>query len=219
MSDPPAKSRFQPMHLVLALAVLTLFLGLFSAYFNTGGHKPMTGQEGWRLEQLRAVGAAMQAYAADHGGRFPAGENSTEVFNELIATGYLEDHRMAMRGGKGHKSLLDVVGGGEDEEPTDPATTRLQSAEVAWDVTAVGASESAHPDLPLVFSTGHKVSYAPGSVPVPVASDADRVVYVYTFGGKWRLYRLDKQASWEHPFLPADFEPSETMRQLRPSAE
>jgi len=218
MSDAPRTFRILPVHIILVLAVLTLGLGLYSAMLHTGGHKPSTGRESWKLENLKALGDAMRAYAAEHGGRYPEGVTSTEVFNVLIAEGYLEDHRVALDGGIDKSNLFAVVAGTGEEDETNPETTRLKGPGVAWDATA-GLDADTPADVPLLYTTGFDVTYAPGRRPIPQAGTEERLVMVYTHGGRKLIFRLDDEENWEFPVMPESLPAENSLRQLRPEAE
>jgi hypothetical protein len=101
------------------------------------------------VSQAQAIGAVLAKYAADHGGKYPDGKTSTEVFQALIDQNYLTD-----------RSILYYPMPGKR-----PATTnQLQPENVCWDLTE-GVDADSPPTLPVVFSTGFAVAFQPGARP------------------------------------------------------
>jgi hypothetical protein len=98
-------------------------------------------------EHVLLITKAMLLYAQDHQGKFPFGKSSTEVFQKLLEGGYA-DYSLFYFPMKGKTPAL-------NRQPLKPEN-------VCFDMT--GPSDSSAPDdLPLVFSTGFKVSYKPGA--------------------------------------------------------
>jgi hypothetical protein len=105
------------------------------------------------MQYARTIGLSMFAYANDNNGAYPDGNSSTEVFQKLMDGGYVTDPTLfylAMPG-----KIKPVPG------------QKLKPENVSWDVTG-GADMSSPDELPLVFMTGYKISYTPGSAAVPL---------------------------------------------------
>jgi len=109
-------------------------------------------QSAW-LQNAHTIGLCMFAYAQDHDQLYPDGNSSTEVFQKLLDGGYVTD-----------PTLFYLAMPGK----TKPVPgQKLKPENVSWDVTG-GADLSSPDELPLVFMTGYKISYAPGSAAVPL---------------------------------------------------
>lgn len=95
---------------------------------------------------------SMLSYARDHQGNFPSGKSSTEVFQKLLDGGYADymENRPSVFYFPGKGKIPGVNG-----QPLKPEN-------VCFDVTCP-LDGSVPDDLPLVFSTGFKVSYEPGA--------------------------------------------------------
>lgn len=213
-TETPKRFRILPVHIIGIFALVTLVLGLSQILLNSGPHRPINGQEAWRLDMLRQLGEAMSAYAHDHQGSYPTGESSVEVFNQLIAGGYLQDYRLAMYDGVDKGSMLGVVSETGKEVAADPEKTRLTASQVSWDATANARADDPA-GTPLLYSTGFEVAYQPGTRPTPAAGQQEREIFVLTVDGQRRIYRLDEVDSWEFPFMPTGVNPTER-QQLRP---
>jgi hypothetical protein len=144
----------------------------------------------------------MNAYAADHGGAYPEGGSSTEIFQKLLDGHYVSDPQ----------TFFVLMGG---KFPAD--TNQLDARNVCFDVTA-GASPKSPGDLPLVFTSGFDVSYKPG-VNATHATDIVGIVHGIAVG-----YR-DGSVHFRHAapdgtvpnVVPAGFDAGgERYRQLKP---
>lgn len=101
------------------------------------------------------IGIAMAQYADDHGGKYPEGKSSTEVFQKLLDGKYLADSYyfwLPLRG------KVEGIRG-----------QKLKPENVCFDVTCC-ISRDDPDDLPIVFATGCKVTYAPGSAAIPLVN-------------------------------------------------
>ncbi len=94
----------------------------------------------------------MYSYANDNDGKYPTGKSSTEVFQQLIDGGYIYDPAVVYTRMAGKVKPL--------------AGQKLRPENVCWDVTADVTLHSPE-SLPLLFTTGYKVSYAPGADALP----------------------------------------------------
>jgi hypothetical protein len=97
--------------------------------------------------QCRTIALAMFQYANDHGGKYPDGSSSTEVFQKLVDGGYL--------------TVPDAFYVSLPHKQRQDPGRRLRPENVSFDVT-VGASLEDSPELPLVFLTGYKIDYNAG---------------------------------------------------------
>jgi hypothetical protein len=95
----------------------------------------------------------MFAYANDNNGDYPGGKNSTEVFQKLLDGGYVSDPTLFYIPTDGKRRP--VVG------------QKLKPENVCWDVTA-GVDLKSPDGVPLVFMTGYKVIYGPGTPATPI---------------------------------------------------
>ena len=150
-----APKRF-PRVLVDICGVLLLFLFIvlctpFISLFKLGGILMPMDTQG--REWATVIGIAMTQYADDHDGKYPNGESSTEVFQKLLDGRYLTDSyyfwlplQGKVRGIRGQK---------------------LKPENVCFDVTCCVSRDDPE-NLPIVFTTGCKVNYAPGSAAIPL---------------------------------------------------
>jgi len=96
----------------------------------------------------------MFQYSKEHGGLYPTGKSSTEVFQKLIDGGYASDPSIFW------DPVLDSPG------KSKPTSNILKPENVSWDVTVPVDSHS--PDsLPVVFSTGYRVMYVSDGSAIP----------------------------------------------------
>lgn len=136
---------------ILLLLFIVLCTPLISLLFTHGGILMPMDTQG--REWARVIGIAMTQYADDHDGKYPTGESSTEVFQKLLDGKYLTDSyyfwlplQGKVRGIRGQK---------------------LKPENVCFDVTCCVSRDDSN-DLPIVFTTGCKVTYAPGSAAIPL---------------------------------------------------
>ncbi len=164
----------------------------------------------------------MHAYSVDnveHDNLSPGGTSATEVFQKLMDGGYVTDPRLF---------YIPMPG----KRPADEGQ-KLKPENVCFDVTdGVGPNDPG--DLPLVFLTGFRVTYAPGTAAIPVirpfprygASDSWFRASEKTYGrvpGIGVFYK-GQNAVWirapddvVHNFVPANFDAKgKTFRQLTP---
>jgi len=154
------------------------------------------------VTQAQAIVKAMHAYAADHGGAYPSGSTSTEIFQKLLDGHYVT----------GPETFFVLTGG---KFPAD--SNQLDSRNVCFDVTA-GASPKSPADLPLVFTTGFNVTYKPG-VNATHATDIVGILHGIAVGynGGATHFRHAASDGTVPNVVPADFDAKgETYRQLEP---
>jgi hypothetical protein len=154
------------------------------------------------VAQAQAIVKAMHAYATDHGGAYPEGGTSTEVFQKLLDGHYVSNP----------KTFFVLTGG---KFPAD--SNQLDSRNVCFDVTA-GASPKSPADLPLVFTAGFDVTYRPG-VNATHATDIVGILHGIAVGyndGSAHFRRAAADGTVPD-VVPADFKAEgETFRQLKP---
>jgi hypothetical protein len=142
----------------------------------------------------RTLELSMYAYAQDHGGRYPDGKSSTEVFQKLVDGQYVPDpaYFYSKMAGK------------------TPATSkRLLPENVSWDVTIPVDAKSAD-EIPVIFCTGFRIDYKPGGSAIPLAGQSrpyscgDGITVCYhSHSSHYRIYAKDEPGVVEN-FIPAD---------------
>jgi len=170
-TDPPVR-RVRWKRYVFGALVL-LFLVLIALAPSGGSHiTPAMRDSSRAARQAHAIGLLMMAYADAHDGAFPTGKSSTEIFQKLVD----ENHMMPSG-----KSYAEILEGLTQNQPVNdpiffwldvPGKTRATSAvlkpeNVCWDVT-VSVNRNSPGELPLVFVTGYRVTYAPGGTALPL---------------------------------------------------
>lgn len=101
------------------------------------------------------IESAIEAYAAAHGGKFPEGKSSTEVFQKLLDGAFVKNPRSFYL---------------ETEGKTPAVSTQLRPENVSFDVTV--PLDPASAGIPVVISTGFRIEYKPGGRAVPVPGRA-----------------------------------------------
>ncbi len=188
------------------VVVGVILLGLL-AFWTWRGQGPVAKgmEEAHELDgmaQVQAIVKGMNAYAADHGGAYPDGRTSTEVFQKLLDGHYVADA----------KTFFVLTGG---KFPAD--SNQLDSRNVCFDVTA-GASVKSPEDLPLVFTTGYDVTYAP-DVNAKHATDIVGILHGIAVGYKNGAahFRREVQDGTVPNVFPADAKGTDDdYRQLKP---
>jgi hypothetical protein len=116
------------------------------------GIPPRSAWNAIEAEHVHLIASALLRYAQDHQGKFPPGESSTAVFQKLLDEGYA--------GYFESRSLLFYFPMKGKTPPLEGQP--LKPENVSFDVTnLMDVSDS--DAVPLVFSTGFKVSYEPGA--------------------------------------------------------
>ena len=164
------------------------------------------------MQTSHAIGLAMYSYANDNNQLYPDGTSSTEVFQKLLDGGYVTD-----------PSIFYVAMDGKT--PLTDGHKKLKPEYVCWDVTG-GVSGFDEGQLPLVFLTGYRFTYAPGGGFTPL-TPFPRYRYLMRDSGEAAFF-VNNSAAWmvgqssSPPFslehiLPADFNAhGKTYRQLTP---
>ena len=165
------------------------------------------------VQTAHALGLALYSYANDSDGHYPDGPSSTEVFQQLMDGGYVTDPEIF---------YLPMVG----KTKAAPDQKKLRPENVCWDVTG-GATSKDSPELPLVFMTGFRMTYAPGGGAVSLVDPYPLYLDTKSSPGLAVFY-INDAASWlssdtsNGPFsksrvLPLDFDThGKTYRQLTP---
>lgn len=138
-----------------------LLLGAFFTFIILGmiippdgpGHLAKAMESRWML-QSRAIALLMAQYAQDHAGHYPDGKSSTEVFQKLLDEKYTDDPTLF---------YATYALGKTKPLPDQP----LKPENISFDITSeIDATTST--DIPVVFLTGYRVIYAPGSSAEPL---------------------------------------------------
>ena len=151
-SGRPEKGKSRSSHgsSCLLFAGFLVVLG----YFTLSPVNVRHSRENAAVQVSHQLGVAMVAYSNDNDGQYPDGKSSTEVFQKLLDGGYLSD-----------PGILYIPLPGKTK--ADPGQKILKPENVCFDVTS-GADRSSSDQLPLLFLTGYKVTYSPGSAAVPL---------------------------------------------------
>ncbi len=179
---------------VLAWLALALFSAPASAQMQIARNNAV-------MQQVHAIGLAMFSYANDNNGAYPTGNSSTEVFQKLIDGGYVSD-----------PSLFFVKMPGK----VASASNQLKPENVCFDVTVTIDNKSSD-QVPLVYLTGFRVSFTPGSSAVPVSDAAKQAagLPVYYKGNNAVFLRSGPDGSVPHFVFPS-YRDDAHYRQLTP---
>jgi len=172
------------------------------------------------MQMARQIEQCLYQYSVDHGGHYPEGKTSTEVFQQLIDQGYVTDPALFY---VGYMKTFGKLG---------PQSNQLKAENVCFDVTC--CVDSSSPDnLPVVFLTGFKVNYQAGARAFPNTQSESvkrtwsqwwngtgeyppRGMAVADKGNSARWIRADEDGSIPN-LIPADFDAKgKIYRQLTP---
>ena len=117
------------------------------------GPSPQRVAAGELTQRVRQIGQVLYPYSVDHDGAYPDGSSSTVFFQKLLDEGYVNDPTIFYVPMPGKRPAA--------------AGAKLKPENVSFDVTA-GADAHDSRDLPLVYLTGYRVTFAPGASVVPV---------------------------------------------------
>jgi len=113
------------------------------------------------------LGLAMYSYATDHNGAYPVGNSSTEVFQQLLDGGYVDDPVAFFSATYHPKGKVAAT------------SKKLKPENVCWDVTVLLDSNSSD-YLPVLFSTGYRIDFAPNGSATPLpGTKADGLAVFY----------------------------------------
>jgi hypothetical protein len=152
--------------LALGTLVILAFVGLGPIGHGWGFYFKIS-----RMDQVRTIALAMFNYANEHDQAYPDGQSSTEVFQQLLDGQYVTDPRLFYIPMAGKVAALPGA--------------KLKPENVCWDVTS-GVGTYPPDDLPLVFMTGYKVTYAADASAVPLVRP-----YPPYWSGRWLSWWLD----------------------------
>ena len=139
-SQPRGVSLTRTILLVIASFTITFVLGSIYSIARSGIEE---ARQSSLAQMAHALGMAMYSYSQDHGGKYPQGKSSTDVFQQLIDQKYATDPTLFYFPMEGKSK---------------PEGTKLKPENVSWDVTADVQPDD--PDfLPIVFLTGYKIQY------------------------------------------------------------
>jgi hypothetical protein len=160
-SSPPSSSglKYQSAFrcILKGIVILGIIAVILGALLGPDSHPLYRAMENAAMQNANTIGICMFQYSVDHGGAYPEGKSSTEVFQKLVDEKYITD-----------PAIFYVRMPGKTRATSD----KLKSENVSWDVTIPMDSNS--PDgLPLVFLTGYKVMYAPGGSAIPLFKSSD----------------------------------------------
>ena len=204
------------------VAVVLIILVLWNVALGpTLSHGPVF--QNTAMISARNIGLCLNQYSLDHNGHYPEGKTSTEIFQQLVDEHYVTDPRIFYF----NYGWIRVLG------KVPPESNHLNAENVSFDVTCCVDSSSSD-KLPLVFLTGYKVTYQPGSsakpcspfaVPPPrtwrewfngTPYSSQKFIAVSYKDDSARSIRAGDDGSIPN-FIPADFDPKgKTYRQLTP---
>jgi hypothetical protein len=202
-NNPPARMRFpRAWFYGGCLFCLLILFGLAIGPVENGIKQARANA---RIQQGRQIAQCLFSYSTDHGGLYPDGNSSTDIFQKLINENYVTDPAIFYMPLPG--KIKPVAG------------QKLKPENVCYDVTS-GVDSNAPDGLPLVFITGYKVTYAPGGAAVPLAKPYPLGIAAFYKGNSATFPRM---GNVENPdgsipnFVPLNFKPGgKTYRQLTP---
>ncbi len=159
----------------LVLGLLVVVFGLVLGPVTANRERAL---ETARMLQARDICLALFQYANDHGGNYPDGKSSTEIFQQLL------DEKYA---GGANLFYIPLPG-----KVAPVAGQKLKPENVSFDVTA-GADAPAPAALPLVFMTGYRVTYVPGGAAVRISPPPPSSLL-----GELSDWLLSPDVSWKH---------------------
>ncbi len=145
-----------------------MFLGAWTAVPSSMRGNP-TGGDTTAMETTRQIALALAHYADDHGGKYPAGSSSTDVFQKLLDGNYVTN-----------PATFYLLMPGK----TQPTSTHLLAQNVCYDVT-VGVDGNSPDTLPVVFVTGFRLEYQPNGQAVSLTRPFPIYGYSAESSMKW----------------------------------
>jgi hypothetical protein len=196
-----AKSLKSPFQWIITALVLLFLVGVAVGPITPPVHHPLSSSS---LQIAHEIGRAFFNYAQDHNGNYPVGKSSTDVFQQLIDGGYVDDPTLFY-------SALQPDGKVKANSKT------LIPENVCWDVT-IPLDFSSSDALPVVFSTGYRIEYAPNGKASPLAGrKTPGIAVFYHSNAAW--FKTDNPQA-DHVilnFISPDFKPDgKTYVQLTP---
>ena len=189
----------------MVVFICLYIVGFFLGPINPGVHK---ARESASVQTAHLLGLCLYSYANDHQGLYPDGTSSTEVFQQLLDGGYVTD-----------PAVFYVEMDGKTRASTGH---KLKPENVCWDVTG-GVSVKDDGQLPLVYLTGFRVTFAPGGGITPLEPFPPYVHFKKNDG--LAVFYVNNSAAWlwggdspqmQHIFPPDFNAHGKTYRQLTP---
>ena len=154
---------------IFGILFISLIAGLF-VYSNYTADKGLSSV----LTNVMFIRFSLLAYAQKHGGAFPAGNSSTEIFQKLI-----DDHDL-----KANYVYFDLPG------KTQYLEGALNPNNVCYDFTQ--GTDSTSPDwVPIVLPTGFQIDYASGEAKVLESNGVRDNVFNAGYVDDIRTWRLN----------------------------
>ena len=137
----------------------TFYIALF-LFILVGFFAPRTGtlksaQTASCMCTLNLLMTALKQYALDHDGHYPTGKSSTEVFQKLLDENYVSDPGL-------------FLGGFPRPMKIRGKQLKLEPEDVGFDLT-VPLDIHSPDDVPVIFLTGYRITYAPHADAIPVS--------------------------------------------------
>jgi len=123
------------------------------------------------MQQTRSINLILHLYASDHGGVYPTGKTSTEVFQKLVDEKYVNELSVFYVEG------LHIPG------KKKPDSGRLLPENVCYDLT-VPLDGNSPEGVPVVFVTGFRIDYVPGGGATPLFKPSGNRPSVFAVGYK-----------------------------------
>ena len=145
-AKPASNDTGWPVQVGFALTVglLLVFYLCTGSIASSNPHRHLQQQA---VQACRSIQAMLYLYALDHGGKYPTGKSSTEVFQKLIDGKYTTTAEIFWIPMPGKAKLTSKI---------------LKPKNVCWDVTTPVDVHSPN-ELPVVFITGFRMTYEPGA--------------------------------------------------------
>jgi hypothetical protein len=187
--------------------VLAAFWVAFFGSIPLAAQNPNTVQahQDVGIQTAHVIGVALFSYATDHEGKYPEGKTSTEVFQHLLDEKYVSDPAYF---------YLPMEG------KVQPTSATLKPENVCWDVTCCLDADSPA-ELPLVFTTGFKITYRAGSPAVQTGpSPWGNAGLVVCYPGMKTFFLVSANKSTQKPVIDATFDPKgKAYHQLTPDGK
>jgi hypothetical protein len=169
------------------------------------GYSPEQAKLSAAMRASRTIELAMFQYANDHGGNYPSGRSSTEIFQKLLDGKYVDDPAIF---------FAPVPG------KTPATSSRLRPNNVAFDTT-IPLNGNSPEGTPVVFLTGFRVTYNAGGDALMLKPDASRLggtVVCYHCQNAFVIAAPSSRGNIDiENFVPRDFIPGEAQfQQLTP---
>lgn len=141
---------------IFCAAVVVVYVAFKLLMFHEREETKISGL----IQAARSIDLFLFEYADDHGGRYPEGKSSTEVFQKLIDGGYVSNPANQEEASGPEIFYFPMPG------KVKPTSNTLMPENVCWDVTCCLDAHS--PDqVPVVYLTGYKITYKAGASAMP----------------------------------------------------